>query len=94
MRGEHAHKACHQFLVCVKGSVGIVLDDGDKRDEIVLDSARVGLHIPPMVWGIQYQFSSDAVLLVLASDRYSAEDYIRNYDEFLAAVKTPDGAHG
>lgn len=94
VRGEHAHKACHQFLVCVKGSVGIVLDDGDKRDEIVLDSARIGLHIPPMVWGIQYQFSSDAVLLVLASDRYSAEDYIRNYDEFLVAVKTQGGAHG
>jgi UDP-2-acetamido-3-amino-2,3-dideoxy-glucuronate N-acetyltransferase len=87
VRGEHAHKACHQFLVCVKGSVGIVLDDGSQRDEILLDSARVGLHIPPMVWGIQYQFSSDAVLLVLASERYSAADYIRNYEEFLAAVK-------
>jgi acetyltransferase-like isoleucine patch superfamily enzyme/dTDP-4-dehydrorhamnose 3,5-epimerase-like enzyme len=94
VRGEHAHRACHQFLVCVKGSVGIVLDDGTRRDEIVLDSARVGLHIPPMVWGIQYQFSPDAVLLVLASDRYSAEDYIRNYDEFLAAVKRPGSTHG
>jgi acetyltransferase-like isoleucine patch superfamily enzyme/dTDP-4-dehydrorhamnose 3,5-epimerase-like enzyme len=94
VRGEHAHKACHQFLVCVKGSVGIVLDDGDKRDEIVLDSARVGLHIPPMVWGIQYQFSADAVLLVLASDRYDAADYIRNYDEFLAAVGKGGARHG
>ncbi|MCV2348166.1 WxcM-like domain-containing protein [Paucibacter sp. Y2R2-4] len=87
VRGEHAHKACHQFLVCVKGSCGIVVDDGQFRDEILLDSARVGLHIPPMVWGIQYQFSRDAVLLVLASDIYSAEDYIRNYDEFLRAVQ-------
>ncbi len=92
VRGEHAHKACHQFLVCVKGSCGIVVDDGQFRDEILLDSARVGLHIPPMVWGIQYQFSSDAVLLVLASDTYSAEDYIRNYDEFLRAVQ--GGHHG
>lgn len=89
VRGEHAHKACHQFLVCVKGSVGIVLDDGSRRDEVLLDSAKVGLHIPPMVWGIQYQFSADAVLLVLASHIYEADDYIRNYDEFLTAVGTP-----
>ncbi|MDR7272185.1 acetyltransferase-like isoleucine patch superfamily enzyme/dTDP-4-dehydrorhamnose 3,5-epimerase-like enzyme [Pelomonas saccharophila] len=86
VRGEHAHKACHQFLVCVKGSCTIVLDDGEHRDELRLDSAKVGLHIPPMVWGIQYRFSADAVLLVLASDTYDADDYIRNYDDFLAAV--------
>lgn len=86
VRGEHAHKACHQFLICVKGSCTIVLDDGAHRDELRLDSAKVGLHIPPMVWGIQYRFSPDAVLLVLASDTYDAADYIRNYDEFLAAV--------
>ena len=87
VRGEHAHKACHQFLVCVKGSVGIVVDDGERRDELLLDSAQLGLHIPPMVWGIQYQFSADAVLLVLASECYAADDYIRNYDDFLAAVR-------
>ena len=87
VRGEHAHRACHQFLVCVKGSLGIVLDDGERRDQITLDSPQLGLHIPPMVWGIQYQFSPDAVLLVLASHRYEAEDYIRNYDDFLAAVR-------
>jgi len=92
VRGEHAHRACHQFLVCVKGSVGLVVDDGTgQRDEILLDSARLGLHIPPMVWGIQYQFSADAVLLVLASDTYAADDYIRNYDEFLAAVAAGAG---
>jgi len=86
VRGEHAHHACHQFLVCVKGSCAIVVDDGQQRDEVVMDSARIGLHLPPRVWGIQYRFSPDAVLLVLASDRYSAADYIRNYDEFLALV--------
>ncbi len=86
VRGEHAHKACHQFLVCVKGGCTIVLDDGENRDELRLDSAKVGLHIPPMVWGIQYRFSADAVLLVLASDTYDADDYIRNYDDFLTAV--------
>ena len=92
VRGEHAHKACHQFLVCVKGSLSVVLDDGQRRDEVLLDSPLLGLHIPPMVWGIQYQFSSDAVLLVLASDCYAADDYIRNYDDFLAAVR--GGLHG
>nr|WP_246448420.1 WxcM-like domain-containing protein [Roseateles oligotrophus] len=92
VRGEHAHKACHQFLVCVKGSLSVVLDDGRARDQIRLDSARVGLHIPPWVWGIQYQFSADAVLLVLASHCYEAEDYIRNYDDFLSAVRARDHA--
>lgn len=87
VRGEHAHRACHQFLVCIKGSCTIVLDDAEHRDEVRLDSPQVGLHIPPMVWGIQYRFSADAVLLVLASDTYEAADYIRNYDEFLAAVQ-------
>ncbi|KQV92412.1 isomerase [Pelomonas sp. Root1237] len=86
VRGEHAHRACHQFLICVKGSCTIVLDDGEHRDELRLDSPKVGLHIPPMVWGIQYRFSPDAVLLVLASDTYDAGDYIRDYDDFLAAV--------
>lgn len=86
VRGEHAHKLCHQFLVCVKGSLSVVLDDGERRDELLLDNPRLGLHIPPMVWGIQYRFSADAVLLVLASDPYDAQDYIRSYDDYLAAL--------
>nr|WP_295084335.1 WxcM-like domain-containing protein [uncultured Roseateles sp.] len=87
VRGEHAHKLCHQFLVCVKGSLSVVLDDGERRDELLLDNPRLGLHIPPMVWGIQYRFSADAVLLVLASDPYDAQDYIRSYDDYLAAIQ-------
>ncbi|CAG0991974.1 dTDP-3-amino-3,6-dideoxy-alpha-D-galactopyranose 3-N-acetyltransferase [Anaerolineales bacterium] len=86
VRGEHAHKALHQFLVCVKGSVSVALDDGQSRDEIKLDSTNLGLHIPPMVWGIQYKYSSDAILLVLTSDVYRADDYIRDYDEFLSLL--------
>lgn len=86
VRGEHAHRACHQFLVCVKGSISVVLDDGRARDEVLLDSPLRGLHIPPMVWGIQYRFSADAVLLVLASDPYDPADYIRSYDDYLAAI--------
>lgn len=83
VRGEHAHRALHQFLVCVKGSCAVVVDDGEARDEIMLDSPRFGLHIPPMVWAIQYKYSADAVLLVLASDTYDAGDYIRDYGEFV-----------
>ncbi|MBN8490176.1 MAG: WxcM-like domain-containing protein [Burkholderiales bacterium] len=87
VRGEHAHRALEQFLICLKGSCAVVIDDGYERDEVVLASPEVGLYIPPMVWGIQYQYSSDAVMLVLASDVYSASDYIRNYEEFLAIAR-------
>jgi UDP-2-acetamido-3-amino-2,3-dideoxy-glucuronate N-acetyltransferase len=87
VRGEHAHKTLHQFLVCIKGSCSTVLDDGKNRDELLLDSPRIGLHIPPMIWAIQYKYTSDAVLLVLASDVYDADDYIRDYDKFMEAIE-------
>ena len=87
VRGEHAHKRLHQFLLCVKGSCSIVLDDGKYRDELLLDSPSVGLYLPPMIWAIQYKYTSDAVLLVLASDVYDADDYIRDYDKFMEAVE-------
>lgn len=83
VRGEHAHKEQHQFLVCIKGSCSVVLDDGKNRDEVTLNQSNIGLYIPPMIWGIQYKYTSDAILLVLASDVYQAEDYIRDYDEYL-----------
>lgn len=86
IRGEHAHKALHQYLICVKGSVNVVVDDGKVRKEVVLDKPNLGLHIPPLVWGVQYKYSPDAVLLVLASDAYDASDYLRNYEEFVAYV--------
>ena len=86
VRGEHAHKRLHQFLICVKGSCSVVVDDGTHMDEVRLDTPNIGLHIPPMVWGIQYKYTTDAVLLVLASDTYEAADYIRDYDEFRAAA--------
>jgi UDP-2-acetamido-3-amino-2,3-dideoxy-glucuronate N-acetyltransferase len=83
-RGEHAHRECHQFLVCVRGSVSVVADDGRRREEYLLDRPELGLHLPPMVWGIQYRYSADAVLLVFASHYYDPADYIREYDRFLA----------
>jgi hypothetical protein len=83
VRGEHAHRICKQFLVCLQGSVSVVVDDGSNRQEFLLDSPEIGLYLPPMVWGIQYKYSADAALLVLASELYSANDYIRDYDVFL-----------
>ncbi len=87
VRGEHAHRRLHQFLICVKGSCSVVVDDGHTRDEFLLDRADVGLYVPPMTWTTQYKYSQDAVLLALASDAYDPDDYIRNYDDFLQAVK-------
>ena len=86
-RGEHAHVACHQFLVCVSGSVCVVADDGTNREEFELGRLNLGVHIPPMVWAIQYKYSPNAILMVLASEHYDPADYIRDYDEFLARVK-------
>lgn len=86
-RGEHAHYRCHQFLVCVKGSCAVVVDDVASRCEVQLDSADMGIYLPPMTWGIQYKYSPDAVLMVFASDYYEADDYIRDYDEFVAAKR-------
>jgi acetyltransferase-like isoleucine patch superfamily enzyme len=86
VRGEHAHKELHQFLICIKGSCAVVVDDGQNRCEVALDRPTLGLHVPPMVWATQYKFTADAALLVLASDIYKADDYIRNYDEYLKLV--------
>ncbi|MGI6251363.1 MAG: WxcM-like domain-containing protein [Anaerolineaceae bacterium] len=88
VRGEHAHLQCHQFLVCVKGSCAVVVDDGHRRQEIRLDRPNLGLHLPPMVWATQYKYTADAVLMVLASEIYEAEDYIRNYDDYLETLKS------
>lgn len=87
-RGEHAHRICHQFLIAVKGSVTVVADDGMEREEFMLDRPDLGVYLPPRVWGIQYRYSSDAVLLVFASHRYDASDYVRDYAQFLAMVRS------
>ncbi|MFQ3596674.1 MAG: WxcM-like domain-containing protein [Sphingomonadaceae bacterium] len=83
VRGEHAHLECHQFLICVRGSCAVVVDDGMARAEIRLDRPNKGLYLPPMTWGIQYRYTRDAVLLVFASHLYDPADYIRKYSDFL-----------
>jgi UDP-2-acetamido-3-amino-2,3-dideoxy-glucuronate N-acetyltransferase len=87
VRGEHAHKECHQFLICIKGSCHVVADDGNQRQEFVLDKPNKGIYLPPMVWGVQYKYSADAVLMVFASEHYDANDYIRNYSDFIGLVR-------
>jgi UDP-2-acetamido-3-amino-2,3-dideoxy-glucuronate N-acetyltransferase len=86
VRGEHAHRVCHQFLVCVAGSVTVAVDDGEQRSEVVLDEPTLGIYIPPLVWGSQFRYEPDAVLLVLASHVYDPDDYIREYEVFLSEV--------
>jgi len=86
VRGEHAHRRCHQFLVCLRGSLSVVADDGKSSEEITLDRPAIGLYLPPMIWAVQYRYSADALLLVFASDPYDADDYIRDYDEFLSVA--------
>jgi len=92
IRGEHAHRACAQFLMAVRGSVHVVADDGLAREEFRLDRPNLGLYIPPMTWGTQYRYSQDGVLLALASEPYDPADYIRDYAQFLAAIHARDGA--
>jgi acetyltransferase-like isoleucine patch superfamily enzyme len=87
IRGEHAHKECGQFLIAVSGSISVLVDDGQHQAEVTLNKPNLGVYIPPGVWGVQYKYSHDAVLIVLASHGYDASDYIRNYDEFLLYKK-------
>jgi len=90
IRGEHAHRQCHQFIVCVRGSVRLLVDDGTHRADVLLDSPAFGAYVPPLHWGTQYDYSPDALLAVFASDHYDADDYIRTYDEFLVVVRAAE----
>ena len=86
-RGAHAHRALHQFLVCLSGSFDVALDDGTRRQTVHLNRPWQGLHVPPMIWASEVNFDPGSVCLVLASDVYDEADYIRDYDAFLAASR-------
>jgi hypothetical protein len=88
-RGVHAHKRCHQLLICAQGSCTALVDDGAERREFVLDNPSVGLYVRPMTWGTQHDYSSDGALLVFASDYYDEDDYIRDYGAFCDALRGP-----
>src|SRR3989344_3201108 len=81
IRGKHAHKKTRQVLFCVKGSVKVLLDNGDVREEIFLSEPNKGILLDRMMWHTMHEFSKDAVLLILASDYYEEKDYIRDYQE-------------
>ncbi len=85
----HAHKRCHQLLICAQGSCTALVDDGAERHEFVLDNPSVGLYVRPMIWGTQHDYSSDGALLVFASDYYDEDDYIRDYGAFCDALRGP-----
>lgn len=87
VRGEHAHRECAQFLICLHGSCAVMVDDGQHREEFLLDRPTFGVHVPPMVWAAEYKHTSDSTLLVFASHHYDPADYIREYSDFLAAVR-------
>jgi UDP-2-acetamido-3-amino-2,3-dideoxy-glucuronate N-acetyltransferase len=92
VRGEHAHRRCRQFLVCIAGECKLAVDDGNTREEYLLNRPTIGIYLPAMTWATQYSFSADAVLLVFASEFYDSEDYIRDYDEFLRLKKLESAA--
>lgn len=86
-RGYHAHKSLEQILICIHGSCKIRLDNGIEKCTVLLDKPFEGLYVSNVMWREMYDFSRDAVLLVLASELYDENDYIRDYNEFLRFVK-------
>lgn len=86
-RGGHAHKKCKQFLICLGGECTVEASKGTEKYEIRLDSPLYGISLPPMTWSIQFNFSRNSTLLVLASDAYQEADYIRDYDKYLLAMQ-------
>ena len=86
-RGFHAHLNLKQVAICVKGSCRFVLDNATEKQEIILDQPTQGLLIEGLIWREMHDFTSDCVLLVLASEHYDESDYIRDYEQFLKTVK-------
>lgn len=84
-RGGHAHKALHQLIVAMSGSFDVLLDDGKDRKRIHLARSYQGLYVCPMIWRELDNFSSGSVCMVLASNRYSEDDYLRDYPAFMRA---------
>lgn len=90
-RGFHAHKSLKQILICIHGSCKVLMDNGKERKIVSLEKPYEGLYIENDIWREMYDFSSDAVLMVIASDFYNEKDYIRDYDVFLSEIKKGGG---
>jgi len=82
-RGGHAHKELHQLIIAMSGSFDVILDDGREKMRVHLNRSYNGLYVCPMIWRELDNFSSGSVCMVLASNKYSEEDYYRNYGEFI-----------
>lgn len=82
-RGAHSHISCHQFLIAASGSFDVFLDDGQNNRTFSLNRPYLGLHIPPGIWAAEQNFSSGTICLVLASELYNGDDYIRDYSNYL-----------
>lgn len=87
IRGKHAHKSLEQILVCIHGSCKVRLDNGEEKKIVHLEKPYEGLYIANNIWREMYDFSKDAVLMVMASELYDANDYIRDYEKFLEMVE-------
>jgi carbonic anhydrase/acetyltransferase-like protein (isoleucine patch superfamily) len=87
IRGSHAHRQLHEWIVVVKGSVTVTADDGTDRAQVLLDDPTLALHLRPMTWTTQYAYSEGAVLVVLCSHKYEDADYIRDYDDYVSMVR-------
>lgn len=87
IRGQHAHKSIEQILICIHGSCKIRLDNGREKKTVLLEKPYEGLYVSNAMWREMFDFSPDAVLMVLASELYDESDYIRDYDEFVEYVK-------
>lgn len=86
IRGEHAHRSCKQFLICIRGELSVVVTDGKNTEEIRLNSPSLGVYMPPMIWGTQSKYTADAMLLVFASEKYEHNEYIRSFEEYLKLI--------
>lgn len=86
-RAGHALKTCQQFIIAASGSFDVILDDGVERQRHHLNRSYYGLYVPPLIWREIDNFSSGSVCLVLASERYSEDNYLRQYDEFVAVCR-------
>lgn len=86
-RGGHGHKELYQLIVAASGAFNVLLDDGENKKIVMLNRPDYGLMVVPGIWRELFEFSSGAICLVLASHKYDASDYIRDYDEFVAFRK-------
>jgi dTDP-4-dehydrorhamnose 3,5-epimerase-like enzyme len=89
-RGFHAHKQLSQVILCVSGACRLVLDSGNKREDVILNKPNEGVLVEGLVWREMHDFSEGCVLVVLASAVYDEADYIRTYDQFLSEVNESD----